>query len=119
MAQTILYVEDNDDNALMIQLILKREGFTVQIAKDGETGLQLARELRPDLILLDYHLPGIIKGPDFVRTVRGTSQIADIPIIMLTADTSTYPESMQSGVDLYLNKPISREPLLNSIFSLL
>jgi len=119
MAQTILYVEDNADNALMVQIILKREGFTVVIAKYNDIGLQLAIDHKPRLIIIDYHLPGQLKGPDLIEIIRNTPSIADTPIIMLTADTMAYPQSMAAGADAFLNKPIGREQLLNSIQALL
>lgn len=119
MSKSILYIEDNDANATMIQVILKREGIPVLIAKDGNTGVQLAIDHEPVLIICDYHLPGLFKGPEVVETIRHTPRIAETPILMLTADTTTYPKSMESGADGYLNKPINRDQLLESIHKLL
>lgn len=119
MAHTVLYVEDNDDNALMIKMVLQREGATVLIAENGTIGLTLAQEHEPDLIICDYHLPGKIKGSDFIQAIRKMPALSDTPIIILTADTSTYPDSMEAGANLYLAKPVARDLLLKSVNSLL
>lgn len=119
MSQTILYVEDNVGNAMMVKMVLSREGFEVIIAKDGNSGLTLANTHQPDLIICDYHLPGHTKGPQFVQAIRSTPALATTPIIMLTADTSAYPDSMESGANMFVNKPINRETLLSSVNSLL
>ena len=119
MGKTILYIEDNDANATMIQVILRREGHEVLLAQNGDAGVQLAIENQPHLIICDYHLPGSMKGLDVVETIRQIPPIADTPIIMLTADTSAYPKSMKAGVDGYLNKPVNRDQLIGAINQLL
>lgn len=119
MSKTILYLEDNANNAKMVEILLKREGFNVVIAKDSQEGHQLAMEYQPDLIICDYHLPGQVKGSDFIQMMRDEPCCVDIPILMLTADISTYPASMEAGADSYLNKPINREQLLDNLYPLL
>ena len=115
MSKTILYIEDNKENAVMIRTILKREGYEVVLATDGDTGIQLAIQHEPVLVICDYHLPGQIKGADIVETIRQTPSIANTSILMLTADASTYPKSIQSGADGYLNKPVNRDQLLDAV----
>ena len=81
MAKTILVVEDEQDIANIISFNLKRNGFDTLVAYDGPTGLKMALEQAPDLILLDVMLPGM-DGFEICRRVRAQSQV---PIIMLTA----------------------------------
>lgn len=119
MSDLILCIEDNDDNAKIIQLILKRAGFSVVHAQDGDVGIQLAIQHEPVLIICDYHLPGQLKGSEIVQVIRQTTPIADTPILMLTADTSTYPKSMESGVDAFLNKPVTPDQLIQNVNTLL
>jgi len=119
MADIVLYIEDNENNAKIIELILKRAGFMTIIAINGDDGIQLAIEHEPILIICDYHLPGLLKGSDIVRIIRQTDGIADTPFLMLTADSSTFPKSMEYGADAYLNKPVTPDQLIDNVLSLL
>ena len=89
------------------------------IAINGDDGIQLAIEHEPILIICDYHLPGLLKGSDIVRIIRQTDRIADTPFLMLTADSSTFPKSMEYGADAYLNKPVTPDQLIDNVLSLL
>lgn len=119
MSDTILYIEDNENNAKIIELILKRAGFKTLIAKNGDEGIQFAIDHKPILIICDYHLPGHLKGSDIVQKIRQTVSIADTPFLMLTADSSTYPQSMEYGADGYLSKPVTPDQLIENISTLL
>ena len=81
MSHLILIVEDDTTIANWLRVFLEEEGFTVEVANDGRTGLNLARSLVPDLIVLDLMLP-LLDGMELCRTLRRES---DVPIIMLTA----------------------------------
>ena len=121
MSDLILYIEDNDNNAKIIELILKRAGYSVLIAKDGDEGIQLIEKHKPVLIICDFHLPGMLKGFDVVKMIRETPHIAETPFLMLTADSSsaTYPKSMEYGADAYLNKPVTPDQLIENVTTLL
>lgn len=69
MSKSILYIEDNRDNAIIINKILSKAGYTVTIAKDGLTGIALAEQHQLDLIISDFHLPGM-NGPEVVKAIR-------------------------------------------------
>lgn len=77
----ILVVDDDAKTVELVKMYLARDGYKVATAYEGTTALQMAREIKPDLIVLDLMLPGI-SGLDICRTLRGES---DVPIIMLTA----------------------------------
>ena len=105
MAKTILVVEDDKDIANIIVFNLERNGFETLEANDGPSGLKLALECAPDLILLDVMLPGI-DGFEICRQVRERSQV---PIIMLTAREEETDKilGLELGADDYVTKPFS------------
>ncbi len=118
MSKTILYIEDNEDNVMLVQSIGEDAGYTMLIAYDGVNGIALAKKHTPDLIVIDYHLPGI-NGHEVVRRLRDDADTADIPTLMLTADLYSYPEAVELGVTDFLSKPIRRKMFLNRVNQLL
>ena len=111
MKSHILVVEDEEKLAKFIKLELEYENYEVTVSHNGLGGLSTARELTPDLILLDWMLPGI-SGLEICRRLRQTG--AKVPIIMLTAkdQISDRVAGLDSGADDYLIKPFSIEELL-------
>ena len=111
MAAHILVVEDEIKLAQFIKIELEFEQYEVTHAPDGFTGLSSAREIEPDLILLDWMLPGI-SGPEICRRLRQTG--SKIPIILLTAkdEVGDRVAGLDAGADDYVVKPFSIEELL-------
>jgi len=109
----ILIVEDERDLAELIAMQLERAGYAPHQAHDGRTGLQLATELRPDLILLDVMLPELT-GIEVAQRLRVDPATAAIPIIMLTAKAAETDEvaGLSAGADDYITKPFSLSVLL-------
>jgi DNA-binding response OmpR family regulator len=107
----ILLVEDEVQLARFIALELESEGYQVNVAHDGMTGLMLAREHSPDLALLDWMLPGL-SGVELCRRLRATGFKA--PIIFLTAkdEVEDRVAGLDAGADDYVTKPFSIEELL-------
>jgi two-component system cell cycle response regulator DivK len=116
MAIRILYVEDNYQNYRLVTRMLGPRGFEVIGAEDGLTGLKMAREQHPDLILMDLHLPGI-DGLEAIRNLKAAQDTASIPIVALTAKAmrGDREQGMAAGCDGYLQKPISTTGLLEII----
>jgi DNA-binding response OmpR family regulator len=110
MSYQVLVVEDDDTLAEMLQYNLKRQGYTVLLAKDGRTGLQEARANKPDLIILDVMLPEI-DGFEVCRVLR---RELSVPILMLTARTEEIDKivGLEMGADDYVTKPFSMRELL-------
>lgn len=111
MTAHILVVEDEVKLARFIELELSYEGYHVSIAHDGVTGLQAARESQPELMILDWLLPGLL-GLEICRRLRSTGN--KVPIIILSAkhEVSDRVAGLDAGVDDYVVKPFYVEELL-------
>jgi CheY-like chemotaxis protein len=116
----ILLVEDNPENWDMLSRRLRRRGFDVVIATDGEQGLAMARSEAPDLVLMDMNLPKI-DGWEATRRIRATPDLAALPIIALTAHESGVDreKTLEAGCNLHHAKPVELSTLLGQIESLL
>jgi two-component system cell cycle response regulator DivK len=119
-AKTILYVEDNELNRKMVRDLLRRTSYRLIEAPDGEAGVTMAGEQRPDLILMDIQLPKI-SGIEATRQLRAEPATADIPIIAITSFALSGDEqrAKDAGASAYLTKPYSPFTLLNMIRELL
>lgn len=107
MSHLILIVEDDTTIANWLRVFLVEEGFKVEVAHDGRAGLNLARSLGPDLIVLDLMLP-LLDGMELCQILRRES---DVPIIMLTARASLADRTrgLDTGADDYVVKPFDPE----------
>ncbi len=116
---TILYVEDNDDNAYMLSRRLKKRGFEVVISPDGRAGVEAARSLLPDIILMDLNLPEM-DGIAATKVLKADEKTAHIPIMVVSSHVfaGERESSMQAGCDEYETKPINFEILLEKIVRL-
>jgi two-component system, OmpR family, alkaline phosphatase synthesis response regulator PhoP len=114
---TVLVVDDEKQIAAIARDYLMRAGFSVAVASDGATALEIAREKRPDLVVLDLGLPRM-DGLDVARTLRRES---DVPIIMLTArvDETDRLRGFEVGADDYIPKPFSPRELVARVSSVL
>ncbi len=113
MALRILVIDDDTALAEMIGLVLEADGFAVDLCEDGARALEVFRDVRPDLVLLDLMLPGL-DGIEVCRLIRAES---DVPIIMLTAksDTPDVVEGLEAGADDYVAKPFKPQELVARI----
>ncbi|MBF2079286.1 MAG: response regulator transcription factor [Synechococcales cyanobacterium T60_A2020_003] len=107
----ILVVEDEEKLARFVELELTYEGYQVTVANDGLTGLTTARDINPDLVILDWLMPGLT-GLEVCRRLRATGN--KVPVILLTAkdDVSDRVAGLDAGADDYVVKPFSIEELL-------
>ncbi len=110
MNGTVLIVEDDARIANWVKVYFERAGFSAEVAHDGETGLNLARELEPDLLILDLMLPRL-DGVELCRILRRES---DVPIIMLTAREAHTERisGLDSGADDYIVKPFDPDEVI-------
>lgn len=118
--QTILIIEDERALVDVLGYNLKKEGFEVVAATDGQDGLRRAQTTLPDLIVLDLMIP-VIEGLEVCRQLRAGTRTRDIPILMLTARSEEVDEvvGFQMGADDYVTKPFKLKPLIQRIKALL
>jgi CheY-like chemotaxis protein len=107
IGQTVLLVEDDEDNRIIYATVLRHVGYEVIEALDGMQAIALARSVQPDLILMDISIPGI-DGWDATRILRQDPETSAIPIIALTAHAlpGDREKAMQLGFASYLSKPV-------------
>ncbi len=118
--KTVLTIDDEKDLIELVRYNLEKEGFRVRGALDGETGLAMALQEKPDVVLVDLMLPGI-DGLEVCRRLRADSRTAGIPLIMLTAKSgeSDRVVGLELGADDYVTKPFSARELTARIRALL
>lgn len=116
----ILLVEDNEMNRDMLSRRLKRKGYAVLVAEDGESGVKMAIDEVPDLILMDMSLP-VVDGWEASRQLKANQITKHIPIIAQTAHAMTddRQKCIDAGCDDYTTKPIHMPQLLAKIEGLL
>jgi signal transduction histidine kinase/ActR/RegA family two-component response regulator len=116
-AATILYVEDNLANMSLIEQILEaRPDWRLVPALQGRLGLELAKSHRPDVVLLDLHLPDI-SGEEVLRELRAAPRTARTPVIVVSADATpkTVERLLQAGATAYLTKPLKVKQFLRTL----
>lgn len=116
----ILLVDDEEDILALVKVRLEANNYEVITAKDGEEGLNLARSIKPDLIVLDLMLPRI-DGYKVCRILKFDSRYKDIPIILFTARSKQEDKKtgFTTGADAYITKPFEPKALLSKIEELL
>ena len=117
----ILCIEDEREMIDLIRIILEKRGFEVKGALSGEEGLKLAREEKPDLILLDLMMPGM-DGWEVYRQLKNDDALKDIPVIVVTAKSQGIDKVLGlyiAKVDDYISKPFGPNELVESINKIL
>ena len=112
----VLIVEDNEKNMKLARDILQAKGFKTVEAITGEEGVKLAKERKPDLVLMDIQLPGI-NGIEAFRQIRAEPETARIPVIALTASVTPTDRSAISaaGFDAFISKPINLKEFVDTV----
>ncbi len=110
MGNNVLYIEDNQDNMMLVQRALEARGYRLLKAMNGLSGVEMAEREEVDLILLDINLPDI-DGYEVARRLRRSpkSTLAHIPIIAITANAlkGDAEKALEAGCDVYMSKPIN------------
>jgi CheY-like chemotaxis protein len=114
--KTVLVVEDNEMNMKLVRTLLQLGRYQVLEAVDAETGIELAREHQPDLILMDIQLPGM-DGLSATRVIKEDAAFKDIPVVALTSYAMQADEekAMEAGCTGYLAKPIDTRSFLETV----
>ena len=113
---TVLIVEDNDKNMKLARDVLQAKGYQTLEAITGEDGVKLARERKPDLVLMDIQLPGI-NGIEAFRRIRADASTSRIPVVALTASVTPTDRTAiaAAGFDAFLSKPINLKEFLDTV----
>lgn len=116
----ILIADDEPNILISLEFLMKREGYAVVLARDGQEALEAVLRERPDLVLLDVMMP-LKSGFDVCHEVRANEAVKDTPIVMLTAkgrDTDV-AKGLALGASAYMTKPFSTRELVQKVQSLL
>ncbi len=114
--KTVLVVEDNDLNMKLFHDVLEAYGYNVLQAKDGMEGWRMAREHRPDLILMDIQLPEV-SGLEVTKWLKDDETLKSIPVIAITAFAMAGDKVkiLEGGCDAYISKPFSIPDFLRTV----
>jgi two-component system cell cycle response regulator DivK len=120
MAKTVLVVEDNELNMKLFHDLLEASGYNILQTRNGLEAIDIAREHRPDLILMDIQLPEV-SGLEVTKWIKEDDDLRSIPVIAVTAFAMKGDEERirQGGCEAYLSKPISVATFLSTVKSYL
>ena len=110
--KNVMVVEDNEKNRKLMRVVLKAKGYNIIEAATGEEALNLLKNQKPDIILMDIQLPGI-DGLTLIRQIKASVITKDIPIIAVTAYAMKGDEQkiLDTGCNAYISKPINTQEL--------
>lgn len=115
-APLVLVVDDNEDNRDIYAASLRHSGYPVEVAADGEEALDIARRLRPAIVVMDLGMPGM-DGWDAIATLRATPETRDTYVIVVSgfADTTSRKRAREAGCDEFIAKPCLPKVLIERI----
>lgn len=118
MSETVLVIEDNEQNRYLVTFLLEKHGYKVVSASDGPRGIELAREIQPRLVLLDIQLP-TMDGYTVAGELRDIESLAAVPIVAVTshAMVGDREKAIAAGCDGYIEKPIDPLTFITEIES--
>lgn len=113
----VLIVEDQADIRELIRLTLEIEDFDIHEAENGDIGLDMARQLKPDLVLMDVMMPGTLNGFDACSHIKSDTGLKRVKVVILSAkgQDADKQRGKQAGADGYLTKPFSPKQLLDVV----
>jgi len=116
----ILIIEDNEKNMKLVRDVLQVKGYTTLEAVTAEDGIKLAMEHKPDLVLMDIHLPGM-NGIEALGVLRADPATASIPVIAVTASVMQQDRKLitDAGFEAYVGKPINLKEFLDAVRGML
>ena len=120
MSFKVLVADDEPNIVISLEFLMKREGYEVSVARDGQEALEAIRRLRPDLVLLDVMMP-LRSGLEVLQAVRADEAVAGTRILMLTAKgrETDMAKGLALGADVYMTKPFSTRELAERVRGLL
>ncbi|MBT3017295.1 MAG: response regulator [gamma proteobacterium symbiont of Clathrolucina costata] len=120
MTKTILIVDDEPNIVLSVEYLMKREGYQVMTANDGQVAIDMIADTRPDLLILDVMMPRK-NGFEVCREIRADPALSGLPILMLSAKgrEAEIKKGISLGADAYITKPFSTHDLVDKVNQLL
>ena len=120
MSHRVLIVDDEPNIVISLEFLLKREGFAMSVARDGEAALEAIRSERPDLVVLDVMMPKL-DGYAVLAAVRADPELAGTRVLMLTAKgrETDMARGLGAGADAYMVKPFSTRELVERVRELI
>ncbi|MBT3012864.1 MAG: response regulator [Candidatus Thiodiazotropha sp. (ex Lucina aurantia)] len=120
MTKTILIVDDEPNIVLSVEYLMKREGYQVMTANDGQVAIEMIADTRPDLLILDVMMPRK-NGFEVCREIRADPALSGLPILMLSAKgrEAEIKKGISLGADAYITKPFSTHDLVDKVNQLL
>jgi CheY-like chemotaxis protein len=118
---TVVCIDDEPGMIELVNLVLRPQNIKVVGAKNGEEGLNILRQNRPDMVLLDIMMPGM-DGWEVYRQIRADDTLKDIPVVILTARNNSFEEIIareRAGVNDYVTKPFAPDDLRKSVAKIL
>ncbi len=118
--KSILIIDDEPHILIALEFLMKRSGYEIQVARDGETALEAIRTHRPDLVILDVMMPKL-DGFAVLESVRADPGLKHLRVLMLTAKgrATDRDRGLKLGADAYLTKPFSTHELIERVRTLL
>lgn len=116
MGTKVLVIEDNEQNMYLVTFLLKKGGYEVEQAREGQAGIKAAVRVSPALILLDIQLPGM-DGYEVARSLRREPTLAETPIVAVTsyAMAGDREQALAAGCTGYIEKPINPDTFLDQV----
>ena len=120
MSKTILIVDDEPNIVLSVEYLMKREGYEVMTANDGQAALEMVSGTKPDLLILDVMMPRK-NGFEVCSEIRADPALSGLPILMLSAKgrEAEVKKGLSLGADAYITKPFSTHDLVDKVKQLL
>ena len=116
--EKILLADDDQEVQDIVKIILEKEGYAVSVAKDGNETLNAVKKDKPDLIILDYLMPGL-SGVEVLNVLKSTDDSKNIPVLMVTAHPTEKQKALDAGAVDFITKPVEKTDLLLRIKSVL
>lgn len=120
MTKQVLIVDDEQNILISLEYLMRREGYEVRVARDGEEGLRSLRDQPPDLVLLDVMMPKL-NGFEVCQAIRADPALAGVRVLMLSAKgrEAEIAKGLSIGADAYISKPFSTRDLVAKVKSML
>jgi two-component system, OmpR family, alkaline phosphatase synthesis response regulator PhoP len=116
--EKILLADDDQEVQEIVKTILEKEGYAVTVAKDGNETIEAVKKDKPDMIILDYLMPGL-SGVEVLKILQGSDESKNIPVLMVTAHPTEKQRALDAGAVDFITKPVEKPDLLLRIKSVL